>query len=119
MPRRRFIKYQDDLAHTGASTDEFKEIRQYQPGDSFKRINWKASARMATLGNLPLVNELEPETRRAVWIFLDVANHMDVGVPLANPLESTVEAAGTLAQYYLSRGSHPRSLRLQQHGWLR
>ncbi|MDD9995421.1 MAG: DUF58 domain-containing protein [Chloroflexota bacterium] len=103
--RRRFIKYQDDLAHTGASTDEFKEIRQYQPGDSFKRINWKASARMATLGNLPLVNELEPETRRAVWIFLDVANHMDVGVPLANPLESTVEAAGTLAQYYLSRGS--------------
>ena len=40
-----------------------------------------------------------------MWIFLDIANYMDVGVPLSNPLESTVEASGTLAQYYLSRGS--------------
>ncbi|MCY4625098.1 MAG: DUF58 domain-containing protein [Chloroflexi bacterium] len=98
-------RYQDDLAKTGASTDEFKEIRPYHPGDSFKRINWKASARNAGVNNLPLVNELEPETKRAVWIFLDIADYMDVGLPLSNPLESTVEAAGTLAQYYLSRGS--------------
>ena len=98
-------RYLDDLAKTGASTDEFKEIRPYRPGDSFKRINWKASVRNAGVNNLPLVNELEPETKRAVWIFLDIADYMDVGLPLSNPLESTVEAAGTLAQYYLSRGS--------------
>ena len=102
---RRFGRYQDDLAKTGATTDEFKEIRPYQPGDPFKRINWKASARSSGVNNVPLVNEWEPETKRAVWIFLDTANYMDVGVPLSNPLESTVEASGTLAQYYLSRGS--------------
>lgn len=102
---RRSARYQGDRAKTGATTDEFKELRPYQPGDSFRRINWKASARSVAVNNLPLVNEREPETRRAVWIFLDVATYMDVGLPLSNPLESTVEASGTLAQYYLSRGS--------------
>lgn len=102
---RRGSRYAGDLAKTGASTDEFKELRPYQPGDPFKRINWKASARASAADGLPLVNELEPETKRAVWVFMDTAHYMDVGVPLSNPLESTVEASGTLAQYYLSRGS--------------
>ena len=30
---------------------------------------------------------------------------MDVGLPLSNPLENTVEAAGALAQYHLVRGA--------------
>ena len=102
---RKRTRYQDDPTKTGVSTNEFKELRPYQPGDPFKWINWKATARAARADNLPLVNELEAETRRAAWIFLDVASYMDVGVPLSNPLESTVEASGTLAQYYLSRGS--------------
>ena len=102
---RKSTRYRGDLAKTGATTDEFRELRPYQPGDPRKWINWKASVRAPRPDNLPLVNELEPETRKAVWIFLDVADYMDVGVPLANPLENTVEASGTLAQYYLSRGS--------------
>ena len=102
---RKRMRYQDDPTKTGAYTNEFKELRPYQPGDPFKWINWKATSRTARADNLPLVNELESETRRAAWIFLDIASYMDVGVPLSNPLESTVEASGTLAQYYLSRGS--------------
>ena len=98
-------RYQDDIAKTGASTNEFRELRPYQPGDPIKRINWKASARASRGDNLPLVNELEPETRKTIWIFLDVADYMDVGVPLSNPLEHTMEASGALAQYYLSKGS--------------
>ena len=102
---RKRTRYQDDPTKAGVSTNEFKELRPYQPGDPFKWINWKATARGGRADNLPLVNELESETRRAAWIFLDIASYMDVGVPLSNPLESTVEASGTLAQYYLSRGS--------------
>ena len=98
-------RYQDDLAHTGMSDSEFRELRPYAPGDPIKLINWKASSRSARSDNLPLVNELEPEGRRAVWIFMDTARYMDVGTPLDNPMENTVEAAGSLAQFYLSRGS--------------
>lgn len=102
---RKNIRYRDYLSKTGATTEEFREIRPYIPGDPMKWINWKASARVAGADNVPLVNEPEPETRKAVWLFMDVADYMDVGVPLSNPLENMVEASGTLAQYYLSRGS--------------
>ena len=98
-------RYVGDLARTGVATDDFRELRPYQPGDPFKRINWKASARGTRADSLPLVNDVEPETRKGVWIFLDMADYMDVGVPLSNPLENTVEASGTLAQYYLAQGS--------------
>ena len=102
---RKNIRYQDYLSKTGATTEDFREIRPYLPGDPIKWINWKASARAVGADNVPLVNEPEPETRKAVWLFMDVADYMDVGVPLSNPLENMVEASGTLAQYYLSRGS--------------
>ena len=98
-------RYQDDLSQTGTSNSEFRELRPYAPGDPIKLINWKASSRGSRSDNLPLVNELEPEGRKAVWIFLDLANYMDVGTPLDSPMENTVEAAGSLAQFYLSKGS--------------
>ena len=98
-------RYQDDLAETGVSDSDFRELRPYSPGDPIKLINWKASARGSRSDSLPLVNELEPEGRKAVWIFLDAASYMDVGNPLGNPMENTIEAAGSLAQFYLSRGS--------------
>ena len=96
-----------DLARTGAATDQFRELRPYQPGDPFKRINWKASARGGRPDNLPLVNDVEPETKKGVWIFLDMADYMDVGVPLSNPLENTVEASGTLADSGYGRRPRP------------
>ncbi len=98
-------RYRDDIAQIGAFSTEFREIRPYMPGDPLKSINWKASARGTRSDGLPLVNELEPEARRAVWLFLDTAEYMEVGGPLMNPLESTIEASGSLAQYYLGRGS--------------
>ena len=98
-------RYQDDLTQSGISSSEFRELRPYAPGDSIKLINWKASSRGSRSDNLPLVNELEPEGRRAAWIFLDTGQYMDVGTPLDNPMENTIEAAGSLAQFYLSRGS--------------
>ena len=95
----------DDIARIRSSGEEFRELRPYQPGDPIKSINWKATARNGDAYNAPLVNELEPEGRKAVWIFLDVANYMDVGTPVSSPMENTIEAAGTLAQYYVSQGS--------------
>ena len=95
----------DDIARIRSSGEEFRELRPYQSGDPIKSINWKATARSGDAYETPLVNELEPEGRKAVWIFLDVADYMDVGAPLSSPMENTIEAAGTLAQYYISQGS--------------
>ena len=98
-------RYQDHMAQIGGGTNEFRELRPYSTGDPLNKINWKATARGYRSDNLPLVNELDPEAQKSVWIFLDVAEYMDVGTPLSNPLEHTLEASGSLAQYYLTRGS--------------
>ena len=98
-------RYAETLGRVGTTSDEFRELRPYQPGDPFNRINWKASARGTRADGLPLVNEMYPQARTGAWIFLDTADYMDVGLPLSNPLENTVEAAGALAQYHLVRGA--------------
>ena len=94
----------EDIAIIRASGEEFRELRPYQPGDPIKSINWKATSRISGSSN-PLVNELEPEGRKAVWIFFDIADYMNVGTPVSSPMENTIEAAGTLAQYYISQGA--------------
>ena len=101
----KISRYQDHMADMGGGANEFRELRPYVTGDPLNRINWKATARGSRSDNLPLVNELDPEAQKSVWIFLDIADYMDVGTPLSNPLEHTLEASGSLAQYYLTRGS--------------
>jgi uncharacterized protein (DUF58 family) len=94
-----------DVARMGVATTDFREIRLYQPGDSVKKINWKATARhFARGGSLPLVNEYEFEGRKAVWLFLDADAHMEIGTNIDNAFERATEATGALAFYFLERG---------------
>ncbi len=92
------------LARIGVSTTDFIELRPYSPGDPVKNVNWKASARHSGSRNPLLVNNYEPEARRAVWLFLDGASYMEVGTTLSNTMEHAVEVASILAQFYVSRG---------------
>ncbi len=94
----------EDVAIVGPSSTDFTELRPYTPGDPMRWINWKASARSSDSANPLLVNQYEPEGRKAVWIFLDGADHMEVGSTLSGLIDQAVEAAGSIAQYYLTRG---------------
>lgn len=94
-----------DMAKMGVATTDFREIRVYQPGDSVKNINWKATARRFASGaTLPLVNEYEFEGRKAVWLFLDAASYMEIGTNMDNAFERATEATSALAFYFLERG---------------
>jgi uncharacterized protein (DUF58 family) len=94
-----------DLARMGVANTDFKEIRQYVPGDPVRLINWKATGRSYMTGSgQPLVNQFEFEGKKAIWLFLDSSQYMDVGTTLRSPLENSIEAAAGLGFYYLSRG---------------
>jgi uncharacterized protein (DUF58 family) len=80
--------------------DEVRELRDHVPGDPFKRIAWKASARRGRL----VVREMEREERDVVWFFLDVSVELWAGAEGRAPLDDMVDEVAALATRHLSRG---------------
>lgn len=93
------------LAKLGITTTDFQEIRNYVPGDSYRHVNWKATARsmLPHRATLPKVNEYEREGKKVVWIFLDRSANMALGPSIRNTFEYAVEATSGLARFYLER----------------
>lgn len=88
----------------GFATTDFLEIRDYRPGDSYKNINWKVTARKLSSSPSALqVNEYEKEGKKVVWIFMDTASHMALGTTVKSTLEYAVQAALGFTEFYISR----------------
>ncbi len=79
---------------------ELRELRQHQPGDPFKRIAWRASARRGTL----MVREYEQEERDVVWLLLDASVELWSGEPGLSPLDLAIDEVAAVAQRHLARG---------------
>jgi uncharacterized protein (DUF58 family) len=80
--------------------DELRELRDHAPGDPFKRIAWKASAKRGRL----LVREMEHEERAVVWLVMDTSIELWAGAPGSAPMDRVVEEVGALAARHLRRG---------------
>ena len=84
-----------------ADTAEFRALREYQSGDDRRGINWRQSARHATL----LVRETEAERNRTIVVALDTGRLMCE--PLAGGvarLDHALNAALVLAYVALKMG---------------
>lgn len=84
--------------HAGIGT-EFFGIRDYAPGDTFKRINWKSFARF----NNPMVNEYELESTTDVIIIVDARGIQSMGTLKHNPMEYGIKAAVSITSHFLKR----------------
>ena len=80
--------------------NELRELREHQPGDPFRRIAWKASARRGRL----LVRDYEREERDVVWILLDASVELWSGPPGRAPLDLAIDEASSVAARHLARG---------------
>jgi uncharacterized protein (DUF58 family) len=87
-------------ANFAGEGDELRELRDHVPGDPFKRIAWKASARRGRL----LVREMEREERDVVWLVLDASVELWAGEPGSAPLDAAVEEVGSIAVHHVRRG---------------
>ncbi|MBX3127442.1 MAG: DUF58 domain-containing protein [Polyangiaceae bacterium] len=79
---------------------ELRELREHQPGDPFKRIAWKASARRGRL----MVRDYEREERDVVWLLLDASVELWSGEVGAAPLDLAIDEVAAAAARHLSRG---------------
>jgi uncharacterized protein (DUF58 family) len=76
----------------GAPTTEFREVREYRPGDPLKAVNWKATARLGRT----LVNEFEREGGTTVILVLDVET-------MERAPAEVLEVVSSLVGYFASR----------------
>jgi len=76
---------------------EFADLREWQPGDRVRRVNWRATALRGSLW----VNEQYPERNTDVVLFLDT--FAEVRVEGRSTNDRAVRAAATLAHGYLQR----------------
>jgi uncharacterized protein (DUF58 family) len=68
-------------------------LRNYVPGDSLRRIHWRASAHFDTL----IVRQLESATSRDWWIFVDLNEIDQAGEGEHSTLELSIVVAASLA----------------------
>ncbi len=77
-----------------------RELREHQPGDPFKRIAWKASARRGSL----VVRDLEREERDVVWLVLDASVELWAGALGSAPLDLAIDEVAAVGSRHLAQG---------------
>jgi uncharacterized protein (DUF58 family) len=77
-----------------------RELREHMPGDPFRRIAWRATARRGRL----MVREFEREERDVVWVVLDVSVELWAGPLGRAPLDLLIDEAAAIVARHLGRG---------------
>ncbi len=72
---------------------EFSEVREYQPGDDVRLIDWNVTARM----NAPFIKEFREERELTVMLMVDVSSSGEFGSVERMKNEVAAEAASVLA----------------------
>jgi uncharacterized protein (DUF58 family) len=81
----------------GPSLD-LAEVREYQPGDEVRRIDWNVTARMNQL----FVRQYREEKELTAWLLVDLSPSMQFGTVRQFKRELAVEFAG-VAAYIITR----------------
>ena len=71
----------------------FSEVREYQPGDDVRSIDWNVTARM----NGPYIKVYEEERELTVMLLIDVSGSRDFGTISQMKRDTIAEIAATLA----------------------
>ncbi|HEX8992633.1 MAG TPA: DUF58 domain-containing protein [Anaerolineales bacterium] len=101
-PRRTRVYAGAIPARVGGAGVEFFGVRNYEPGDPPRRINWHASARhMDELYS----NEFQQERVADVGIVLDGRERSNLFRGGSSLFEYSVSAAGALADAFLAQGN--------------
>jgi uncharacterized protein (DUF58 family) len=85
----------------GAGTD-FLDLREYEPGDDVRHIDWNVTARMDT----PFVRQYAEDRELTAWLLLDRSPSMGFG-PIERPKELVLTELATTFARLLTRGGNP------------
>lgn len=89
------IKNRKELNRGSESLETIKNIREYKVGDSYRRINWKVTAKHGKL----FVKEYESSESPRIHVFLDLREEAFKNVKSGEKEEETVEFFLSLVNY--------------------
>ncbi len=87
--------------YQGAGT-EFESLREYESGDDYRDIDWKATARVGT----PIVRRFEPERSQTLVLAVDAGRLMTARVGGLSKLDRAINAALLLSYLGIQSGDN-------------
>lgn len=79
---------------------DFHSVREYEEGESLRRVHWPTSARRGRL----MVKELQDSPRDVVAVLLDCDPEGAVGAPPRSSFDTAVRIAGSVVRAIAARG---------------
>ena len=80
---------------------DFADLREYQPGDDVRYIDWNVTARMAT----PYVRQYVEDREVTAWFLLDLSPSMDFGSVQSLKRSVLIDCVATLARLLTRHGN--------------
>lgn len=85
---------------------DFADLREYQPGDDVRYIDWNVTARM----NTPYIRQYTEDREVTAWFLLDLSPSMDFGTVRSLKRTVLVDFVGTLARLLTRHGNRVGAL---------
>src|SRR5512137_1734098 len=80
---------------------DFADLREYQPEDDIRYIDWNVTARMDS----PYVRQYMEDREVTAWFLLDLSPSMDFGTGQAEKRAMMIDLVGTLARLLTRHGN--------------
>ena len=95
----------------GPSLD-LAEVREYQPGDEVRRIDWNVTARTGTVH----VRQYLEEREVSAWLIVDLSPSMNFGTRRVSKRQAALEFAGVAASIITRQGNKVGALSFSPQG---
>src|SRR5207248_5535973 len=79
---------------------ELHSVREYEHGESLRKVHWRTTARRGQL----MVKDLEDAPRDEVAVLLDADRAAVAGTPPESSFDAQVRAAGSILRSHVRRG---------------
>jgi uncharacterized protein (DUF58 family) len=80
---------------------DFADLREYQPGDDIRYIDWNVTARMSS----PYVRQYHEDREINAWFLLDLSPSMDFGTLQKDKRSMMIDFVGTIARLLTRHGN--------------
>ncbi len=101
IQKQRLLAGFQKMRQLGIGT-EFESIREYDPGDDYRHINWTVTAREGQL----YVNRYEPEKNQYVYLMMDTGRVMNEEIGGITRLDYAVNTAFVLSETVMYHGDN-------------